>query len=132
MAQLTSGPLSFFFSFKRNTAIGRQTTKSIKQETSQGKKGKQKKEKPQDSPEVKAIKRQIRETKQAVEKVENDITKLEAEQAKIESQLADNSIYEDAEKLEKTQVAFQQVQDKLAKVNEEWENLVMTLEELEE
>ena len=99
--------------------------------TEQNKKGKNKKNKPQDSPEVKALKREIREAKQTLEKVENDITRLEKEQVGLEEQLADNSIYEDAEKLEKTQAAFQQVQDKLAEANEEWENIAMTLEELE-
>jgi len=99
--------------------------------TEQNKKGKNKKNKPQDSPEVKALKREIREVKQVLEKVENDITKLEKEQTTLEGQLADNSIYEDAEKLEKTQAAFQQVQDKLAEANEEWEQVAMTLEELE-
>ncbi|OJJ23879.1 ABC transporter ATP-binding protein [marine bacterium AO1-C] len=100
--------------------------------TEQNNKAKNKKNKPQDSPEVKALKREIREAKQALEKIENEITKLEAEQAKIEAQLGDNSIYDDAEKLEKTQAAFQEVQGKLAKANEEWENLAMSIEELEE
>lgn len=92
---------------------------------------KKKKNKPQDSPEVKALKRDIRNTRQALEKIEDQITSLEKQQQTLETQLADNTIYNDPEKLEKTQAEFQQVQEKLAKVNEEWEEVALKLEELE-
>ena len=104
-------------------------TPSVKTETT--KKNNYKKNKPQDSPEVKALKREIRESKQALEKIENEITKLEKEQSKLENQLGDNRIYDDAEKLEKTQTAFQKVQEQLNQANEEWENLALAIEELE-
>lgn len=98
----------------------------------QEKKKKEKKKKPQDSPEIKAIKREIRETKQVIEKVENRITKLEKQQQDIENQLGDNNIYDNPDKLNKTQEEFEKVRQTLAKANDEWEELAMKIEELEE
>lgn len=98
----------------------------------QEKKKKEKKQKPQDSPEVKALKREIRETKMALEKAEAKVTKLEKKQEEVELKLGDNAIYDDAEKLEKTQQEFAKVQEELAAANDAWEELVMKIDELEE
>ncbi|EAY24412.1 ABC-F family ATP-binding cassette domain-containing protein [Microscilla marina] len=97
----------------------------------QEKKKKEKKPKPQDSPEIKAIKREIRETKMALEKAEAKVTKSEKKQEEIELKLADNTIYNDPEKLEKTQQEFAKVQEELAAANDAWEELVMKIDELE-
>lgn len=109
----------------------KQALATIPQATVTEQKAKKKKNKPQDSPEVKALKRAIRNAKQALEKIEDQITSWEKQQQALEIQLADNTIYNDPEKLEKKQAEFQQVQEKLAKVNEEWEEAAMKLEELE-
>lgn len=89
------------------------------------------KERPQNDATQKEAQKKIKKLQQQIGEWENKITELESQKQKVESQLADPAIYEDAKKLQDTNASYQQVQSKLAEANQAWEDAMLSLEELE-
>ncbi len=89
------------------------------------------KERPQNDAAQKEAQKKIKKLQQQIGEWENKITDLEGQKQKIESQLADPAIYEDAKKLQETNASYQRVQNQLAEANQAWEDAMLSLEELE-
>ncbi len=73
---------------------------------------------------IKSINREIR-------KVEETIEKLEQEKVRAESELAKPEVYSDFERLNQAQQAFEKADAQLSQANQQWEELVTSLEEFE-
>lgn len=77
------------------------------------------------------LKKELKKSQKRVEEIESQIATLEKEKKDLESKLSLPEVFGDAKKLASTNENFKQTQQKLSKLNEEWENTMMQVEVLE-
>jgi hypothetical protein len=68
-----------------------------------------------------------RQLKQYCERVEQDIIRLEAQREKTENEMADPTIYSDAERMRELLAAYEKAKLELANLYEHWERLAEQL-----
>jgi ATP-binding cassette, subfamily F, member 3 len=87
--------------------------------------------KTEESPEVKAQRKNLKELQRQLEKIENEVSDCEKQKKALEQELAKPEIYENAQKLAQTQAQYDQINQTLDKKQTDWENLVLQMEDLE-
>jgi len=103
-----------------------------KAESSPKKEKQQAPKKSQSSFEQNEIKKIIKQLEKELEHVEEQISDLEAKKAELESTLADQSLYEKPEELEKVNKEYHHVCEKETEYNTEWANLIEKIEQLQD
>ncbi|MEH0155082.1 ABC-F family ATP-binding cassette domain-containing protein [Limibacter armeniacum] len=94
---------------------------------------KPKKEKKQRSDsERKEWQKKVNQTKKKLEKAEELVMELEEKKEALEGELANPEIFSDSKKLQELNATYEQTKSDLETANEDWENLMLELEELEE
>ena len=75
--------------------------------------------------------KQLKKLNQDLSRMEQQIAELEKEVKQLESKLADDNIYNNANKLKETNTTYQQKQTQLKQVQQQWETLAEQIMELE-
>ena len=107
-----------------------------KEEKSEKKPEVKKKEKkavitPENQEELKKIQKELKNQHKQLLTLEDEVTLLEEKVADFEVKLADPQIYEDKEKADKVQLAYNQAKSDLEKKQENWEMLALKIDEME-
>lgn len=73
----------------------------------------------------------IKKLNKKIAELEEQIEKLESQKAESEKQLADPAIFNDVEALKRQNAEYRKIQDLLNNANDEWEAVMIEVEELE-
>lgn len=70
---------------------------------------------------------QIKKLEREIEEIETKVSELEKKKTLLEEKLADPTIFGDSNKLQKTNIEYEQTKTELAKLNEVWESKMMEI-----
>lgn len=108
----------------------------LAQKATIGKQPKEKKEKKkhqsQGNEELKKLDKELKKEKRNFHELEKDIEQLEKKKSVIEKELADPNIYNDANLLSQKSKDFENTNQELTTLHENWESMFLVIEELEE
>ena len=79
----------------------------------------------------KEIQKNLKRLNQKLSDTESIIAKLEREKASKETILADSAIFNDSVALKRENESYQKILNQLEEVNDEWEEVMLEMEELE-
>ncbi|WP_114779637.1 ABC-F family ATP-binding cassette domain-containing protein [Botryobacter ruber] len=106
--------------------------KEAKKEAASAPAPKKEEPKPQrDNGEYNALNNQLKQANKQLSQVEKQVQKLEVELAEYEAQLSDPKVYSNVNLLQETSLKFEAAKKELDKANQEWEKLMLEVEELE-
>lgn len=81
-------------------------------------------------PKTKVTDFELKQIEKTIEQLEHEVMELEEKKKIIEKQLADTTLYQDADKLAETTATYEKVKEELAQKSNAWEVKVEELEEL--
>ncbi|MEO0334022.1 MAG: ABC transporter C-terminal domain-containing protein, partial [Bacteroidota bacterium] len=95
-------------------------------------KPKKKESTPHSSDAQRALQRDLKKQQQELEAIETTIGSLESEKKAVEEQLANPSVFGNVERLAEETEKFEQLEKQLNEANQQWENLALKIEEIED
>jgi ATP-binding cassette subfamily F protein 3 len=75
---------------------------------------------------------ELKELRDQLKKAEEHITKLESDKLQLEHKLSDPGVYGNPDLLQEASQAFNENQQQLEQLNEEWEEIASKLDKIEQ